>query len=103
MNIALTLPRIVKAQLHRPNHETTTPEQYFRVSLFIPLLDNIHADLVFRFPKETLNVFNLNVILPSVMSKNNPENEKQQIRMIMEEHGTILGSVAGNLPGEFLV
>lgn len=51
------LPRIHAAAIK-------TAEQHFRVSVFIPFLDNIINDLSHRFDEDYVNLFDLNTLIP---------------------------------------
>lgn len=101
--VQISLPRMARVQKHRENYHSSTPETYFRVSLFIPLLDNIIDDLSNRLPPETLNIFNLNVILPRVMGTNDEKNEEEQLRQILTDYGAILDTHSITLMGEYRV
>lgn len=41
LNVELTLPRIVKRQTQRCNVLTTSPEEYFRIAVFLPYFSTI--------------------------------------------------------------
>lgn len=64
VQVPVAMPRIASRQKYRDNHPSSSPEEYYRVSLFVPLLDNIIEDLKCRLPEGTLNCFNLNLFLP---------------------------------------
>ncbi|XP_071056243.1 52 kDa repressor of the inhibitor of the protein kinase-like [Onthophagus taurus] len=68
LDVELTLPRLTNKMRNRsnpnPNLSSNSPEDYYRISLFIPLLDCVINDLESRFSKETINLFNLNICLP---------------------------------------
>ncbi|XP_050059737.1 52 kDa repressor of the inhibitor of the protein kinase-like [Aphis gossypii] len=51
LNVTKLIPRIVGTQNHRQNHSTDSPEVYFRISLFIPYLDELSMSLSNRFTK----------------------------------------------------
>lgn len=63
----MTLPRITARQTNRPNAKAESAEAYYRVNIFIPLLDSIIEDLNDRFTDEILNVFELNVLVPNII------------------------------------
>ncbi|XP_065681428.1 uncharacterized protein LOC124811211 [Hydra vulgaris] len=64
------IPRITGKQTNRANLNTNDPLTYYRVNVYLPLLDSIFLDLQFRFPDETLNSFELNVaILRNLLNK----------------------------------
>jgi len=41
MDFEITIPRKVKRQKHRSDYSTDDPEQFFKISLFLPFVDNI--------------------------------------------------------------
>lgn len=47
--IEIKTPRLSKYQTNRSNHQSKSTEEYYRVSAFIPLLDNVLEDLKSRF------------------------------------------------------
>lgn len=48
-NVIMSIPRINKRQVHRTNVTTNNPEEYFRISIFIPYLDFFINQLKSRF------------------------------------------------------
>ncbi|KAL4107537.1 hypothetical protein QTP88_017869 [Uroleucon formosanum] len=68
LDVEIRLPRIVPRQKHRKNNQPgQTGEEYFRKSIYIPLLDSIIADLEERLSPEVLSLFNLGVFLPKTV------------------------------------
>ena len=65
--------RICGRQDHRANHvsveSSSGTETYYRVSVFIPLLEHSIRDLQSRFPEEVFEVFRLPAFLPSNVLK----------------------------------
>jgi hypothetical protein len=80
LGVELNIPRIPRRsgrQIYRANHEANSAEEYYRVSIYAPLLDFVLTDLRERFSAETLDVFQLSVFIPENIVKNNPgENDK---------------------------
>lgn len=65
LDIELKAPRIVKKQIHRENYQSTqSAEEYFRRAIYIPLLDNIIADLQNRLSSDVMELFHLGIFLP---------------------------------------
>lgn len=56
-------PRTVSRQTLRDNYEGTD-EEYFRRTVYIPLLDSITTDLKDRLSVDTMNLFGLGVFMP---------------------------------------
>ncbi|KAK2718795.1 hypothetical protein QYM36_005961 [Artemia franciscana] len=65
IQLAVEVPRITQRQVYRNNPPHTTPEEYYRRVVFIPMLDSVISDLKSRFSRDTLNSFRLTVLLPS--------------------------------------
>ena len=65
MDIEVKIPRLSKYQTKRSNHPVNNIEEYYRVSLFIPLLENILEDLRSRFiRKENKMLLDLCLLIP---------------------------------------
>lgn len=45
----IKMPRVVGVQRHRPNYECKEPEDYHRLSVFIPFVDHYISQLGHRF------------------------------------------------------
>lgn len=52
LDIEVKLPRLTGRQTKRPNYSVLSVEQYYRVSVYIPLVENILNDLKERFDNE---------------------------------------------------
>ena len=63
--MAVEVPRITQRQVHRNNSPHTTPEEYYRRVVFIPMLNSVISDLKSRISRDTLNSFRLTVLVPS--------------------------------------
>lgn len=57
-------PRTCRRQTLRENHAIEDCENYYRVSVYIPLLDSVLTDLKSRFSNEVLEAFQLVSLLP---------------------------------------
>lgn len=68
----LRLPRVNKRQKYRANYNTNTNDLqvYYRQSIYIPILEYVTEDLKARFSKNTLEVHNLVIFIPSHILKN---------------------------------
>ncbi|KAF0702097.1 52 kDa repressor of the inhibitor of the protein kinase-like, partial [Aphis craccivora] len=65
LDIDVKVPRLSKKQTNRANNPTKTTEEYYRVSVCIPLLDSIIEDLKSRFlSKENKLLLNLCLLVP---------------------------------------
>ncbi|KAK2706946.1 hypothetical protein QYM36_014843 [Artemia franciscana] len=63
IQLAVEVPRITQRQVYRNNPPHTTPEEYYRRVVFIPMLDSVISDLKSRLSRDTLNSFRLTVLL----------------------------------------
>lgn len=62
-----SIPRIAKRQSNRANTPADNPEEYYRRTLAIPLLDNIMTELNTRFTNLSLRASKLLFLVPDVM------------------------------------
>ncbi|XP_049816476.1 uncharacterized protein LOC126263425 [Schistocerca nitens] len=71
------IPRYGRRQVYRDNPQTNSAEEYFRVTVYAPLLDFIITYLRERSSAETWDVFNLSVFSPeSIVKISAGETEK---------------------------
>ena len=64
---SITKPRTCSRQIYRSNQPVQNTKEYFRVSLTIPFLDHVSADLEHRFPGDELTQYRGLYIIPYVM------------------------------------
>lgn len=74
LNVEPSIPRIVGIQRHRHNYSTNSPDVYYRISLFIPYLDELNSSLVNRFSKHKKTLVSLQNIIPINAIKSKYEN-----------------------------
>ena len=74
LNVEPSIPRIVGIQRHRHNYSTNSPDVYYRISLFIPYLDELNSSLVNRFSKHKETLVSLQNIIPINAVKSKYEN-----------------------------
>lgn len=103
IGVPIELPRIVNRQMYRDNHPVSNTMEYYRVSLFIPILDHVIEDLAHRLPPETLNCFKLNVFLPSTIVSKTFEDDERAVGDLAAEYQSILGTNSVCLVGEYKV
>ena len=68
-DIAPVVPRTCQRQQHRSNYQCSDPKQYFKVTVLLPFLDHLLADLKARFAKHVQKVARLQSLLPSSISE----------------------------------
>ncbi|XP_029345792.1 uncharacterized protein LOC103308300 [Acyrthosiphon pisum] len=71
LGVTKLMPRIVGTQNHRQNYSTNSPEVYFRISLFIPYLDELSMSLTNRFTKHKKVLLSLQHIVPFYVINSN--------------------------------
>ena len=71
----IKIPRLARRQMHRENHEANNKEEYFRRSVYIPLLEHVIVDLNNRFSDDTLDLYNLSILIPENFDKPDLENK----------------------------
>jgi len=73
--IEVKTPRLFKRQTQRFNHPTETTEDFYRVSLFIPLVENVLEDFKSRFlNKENQTLTFLSQLIPKWVVDVNDKN-----------------------------
>ncbi|KAL4090337.1 hypothetical protein QTP88_025196 [Uroleucon formosanum] len=80
-NVTMTIPRIDKRQVHRINVQTNNPEEYFRISVFIPYLDSFISQLKSRF----LNHIDILSSFHSLFDENSTKEEFKKLAVFYEE------------------
>lgn len=61
----IRIPRIAKTQLYRANYQSTDPEEYYRISVFIPFIDHFVNQLKARFLKHKGILTKIQNVLPN--------------------------------------
>ncbi|KAF0733296.1 zinc finger MYM-type protein 1-like, partial [Aphis craccivora] len=75
-----------KCQTHRPNPPSNTPREYYLRSLYIPLLDNVTADLNKRFTNKKNKTFmTLMTLIPTYLKDFNSDVIEKLIEVIIVE------------------
>lgn len=69
MGFDLQIPRLARRQIHRENYCADSVVEYYRKSLYIPLLDNVVQDLKDRLPQTTMLCLELRIFMPTVLLK----------------------------------
>ncbi len=57
VNTQPKLPRITGCQQHRSNHPASSPSEYYRLSISIPLLDHLLLEIDTRFSKQRYRAY----------------------------------------------
>lgn len=67
IDVTPEVPRTASRQIHRDNVEHSTPEEYYRRSIILPLLDSLIQQMKDRFSKTQIVVAKLINLIPSVL------------------------------------
>jgi len=63
--------RRAKAQIHRNNYPAMDAEQFYLRSIYVPLLDTIKSDITNKLSTDTLEAFDLRLLMPNIIVKLN--------------------------------
>ncbi|KAL7307649.1 hypothetical protein TKK_0000333 [Trichogramma kaykai] len=99
LDVELKVPRLAGKQKNRENHSCKSVEDYYRVTIFIRLLDNIIADLKIRFPEETLQLFDFYILFPGESTVDNHEY-KNALNRLVTKYASIFGESENVLHGK---
>ncbi|KAJ8679037.1 hypothetical protein QAD02_014824 [Eretmocerus hayati] len=95
IDVVIRMPRVVANQNHRDNHPAQTPEEYFKRSVYIPLLDNVLEDLNARFAQNTMELYHLFILLPGNSSWNDKEATDASIMILSDKYCDLLNLNVG--------
>ncbi len=73
VNTQPKLPRITGCQQHRSNHPASSPSEYYRLSISIPLLDHLLLEIDTRFSKHQQTAIQGLSLVPSILVKSTTE------------------------------
>jgi hypothetical protein len=70
LDVPVVQPRVSKRQVSRANPPASTPSEFYRRAIYLPLLDAVTTDMQSRFDEETVsNLSKLTYFIPSVIAK----------------------------------
>lgn len=93
--LPISKPRITNKQVNRNNITTSSPEEYYRISIYIPLLDDVLTDMNTRFNGRFFKNLYINEIIPSKIENKNVDELKELSLKI----GDILVSFTDEISG----
>ena len=67
LGVEVTMPRVVKRQMNRSNLPATDAKEYYKINVFVPLLDHVITDLKDRFSDKSIKIFYLQVFVPQIL------------------------------------
>ena len=82
--VSPSLPRIVSRQAHRNNTPAATPEEYFRPTVGISLLDTIIMEMETRFNPFIVKSSKLLFLVPSIILNDDIPFDEEGLREILE-------------------
>lgn len=59
LGFEIKIPRLSNMQINRSNHPAQNAEEYYRRSIYIPLLDGVENDIKTRFCSDVIGTFDL--------------------------------------------
>lgn len=84
-DIEIKRPRIVSHQTSRCNYSTNSVEDYYRISIYIPLLDNVLDDLKCRFLNEKNQaILKLSQVIPRNIVETNDEDAQTLVKLVIK-------------------
>lgn len=109
LDVEIIKPRIVKRSVYRANqlNSDSIPEVFYRISIYIPILDSVINDLQNRFSEDVLNSFDLRLLMPATIDfealKKSEEAKKSKLKImkLSEIYGGILKNNAICLEAEY--
>lgn len=75
-------PRIANRQTHRENYQCNSPEEYYRIAVFIPFIDHFISKLDQRFLKHKLVLSKIQNIIPNMIVNLNETEIKETVEVI---------------------
>lgn len=64
IDVTPTMPRISKVQKNRMNNPASSPEEYYRVNVAIPFLDELIQDMEYRYSSQNQRLLSLFLVTP---------------------------------------
>ena len=109
LDVEIKKPRIVKRSVYRANqlNSDSIPEVFYRISIYIPILDSVINYLQNRFSEDVLNSFDLRLLMPAtidfaaLIKSEEAKKSKLKIMKLSEIYGGILKNNAICLEAEY--
>jgi len=93
LNVPLVQPRHSKVQVNRANPPASSPSEYYRRAIYLPLVDSITVDLRRRFSAETLNKLSeLSFLIPASIVQTNGNESVDVAAHLMRMFSTVSDS-----------
>ena len=88
LHVAASIPRTVSRQVHRSNTPASSPEEYFRTTLGIVLLDKIITEMEVRFNDFNQKSAKLLFLVPSILSNDDIDFDDEAFGETVEFYST---------------
>ena len=85
----ITVPHKTKRQVHQENYPSNSPIDYYRQSVYIPIIEDVTEDLKNRFPRETINLYYLSVLFPDSATFNHEESMRRAAFTLAQKYSFI--------------
>lgn len=87
LDLEITIPRLSSRQSHRPNYPSATPEEFYRVAVYLPYLDSVISSLKHRFPDQNNVAYSLLELHPTNMKNIARSSFTKHIREVEQFYG----------------
>ncbi|KAG5871365.1 hypothetical protein JTB14_019762 [Gonioctena quinquepunctata] len=102
LNIDFCTPRVDKFMKNRPNPDIHSSTEYFRITIYIPLLESIISDIEYRFQQETMDLFNLQICVPAILIHSNEDGIHFAVEILIAKYGSLFETVRDVLKSTFI-
>lgn len=99
----IEVPRIVHSQKHRQNYQSSSAEDYYRTSIFIPFLDHFISSISDRFVKHKQTLTIIENTIPEKLVRKDVENIDETVNVIMNQWPTATETAALTVINELLL
>jgi hypothetical protein len=91
---SIEMSRLTIIQRNRQNTSASSPEEYYRRNVMIPVLDNILTDMMHRFGKNQQTAMTLDILIPSNTVKTCSVADFQSVEQSANFYASIICSEA---------
>lgn len=85
-DIEFKIPRLAAKQTQRSNYISSSTEEYYRKSLFVPYMDSLISSLTARFPEENEASYAIFILHPMHFKKYTQEKVSEQVNKILNKY-----------------
>lgn len=101
LEVEMTPPRVPPKSKQRSNVPASSPEEYYRRNLFLPLVDSLLADMEARFSSQQQTAMKLAMLVPAHLIEK--EYKWEDVQEAVQKYKKILPDGDASVKGEFLV